>query len=133
MLLRSDFAPSYPWRIELYITVETFYVEPHHRLEFEKIWSLWTMESKCVLKSIGARLHRANANKYVSYTQWPDEATWRRSQKMTLLSQRYLEQLSLLIDSVNSWEVVEDCLPSSRSKLSITENWPLQACALTTV
>jgi heme-degrading monooxygenase HmoA len=62
------FAVIYRWR-----------VIPGLEAQFEEGWRRGTERIAEEYGGWGSRLHRAEANVYVAYAQWPDEGTWRKA------------------------------------------------------
>ena len=62
------FAVIYRWR-----------VIAGREAQFEEGWRRGTERIAAEFGGWGSRLHRGDANTYVAYAQWPDEATWKKA------------------------------------------------------
>ena len=60
----------------MFCVIYRFTVKPDHEAEFRRHWLAVTKWFHDHAGGLGSRLHRAHANEFIAYAQWPDRQTW---------------------------------------------------------
>jgi quinol monooxygenase YgiN len=63
----------------MFAVIYSFQTKSSQETKFEESWKALTELIYAYEGSLGSRLHKQSANKFIAYAQWPDKETWQNS------------------------------------------------------
>jgi len=84
----------------MFIVMIEFVVKEGYEKQFIKQWAKVTQGIYLFKGSLGSRLHKNENEELIAYAQWPDKATWEKSNEIEM-SESYEVERKLMFESLN--------------------------------